>query len=238
MRAQEFFGIRFFVTFMDGAAFEVLVFSFTNFRFYYYSALMQVGSVISVILVLYYCGYIVLMIVQTVKFSRDMHLLRRLIDSLTPSPIRFFPADLLYFEVDLLRSITVLLPNLRLIRAFVVAFLLVYLETKQTGQIIGIIIAESIFLLYLVLVMPRKSKFGNIVEIICQLLILGFLIIRAFTMTVNFSPDNNLTLNILMATLLIGLLVLSWIYVVTSAILSHATWNDQSSKKSKNLSII
>ena len=63
MRVQEFFGVRFFVTFMDGAAFEALVFSFTNFRFYYDSALMQVGSVVSVILLLYYCGYTVLMIV-------------------------------------------------------------------------------------------------------------------------------------------------------------------------------
>ena len=115
-----------------------------------------------------------------------MHLLRRLIESLSPSPLRFFPADLLYSEVDLMRSITVLLPSLRLVRAFVVAFLLVYLETKQTGQIIGVIIAESVFFLYLVLVMPRKSKLGNLIEILCQSLILSFLVMRAFTMAVGF----------------------------------------------------
>lgn len=178
IRLQEFYGSRFFIVFMDGASFEIFIYLTIHMRQYYFSKLMNVGIAICLVLILYYVCAVVGLLRKLLYFLRDLEKLEALRKSLKPSASRFGSADVLFMNLKLKMTGSLLFPYLRLLRALIISFFISMIAEQPASQVISILVTEVLFLIYLVYIQPRQDTRSNLAELILQALIIALLAIK------------------------------------------------------------
>jgi hypothetical protein len=228
IRAQQFFGMSFFFTMMDGACVELLIFAFINMKYYYLNSIIMGASIVmSVGVIIYYALELVYLILGIGYFCKMKFQLKRLWDTLKPGVVMFAPLNNLYVEVDLTRSSAVLMPLLRMIRGIAIAIVVVASEKSPLVQLTVCFTIEVSYFMYLLVCKPHKTTLSDHHSVLSQVLLILIIFIKGLSQLPALQADmGTKVISLIVFSLILAIYLLSSFHALFLCTVEVMGWND------------